>query len=61
LTLVGAPGSIIERSELGAELEFALLDVSPFFTEVVALHKPSASLIVSDAIWRVRGARAKAW
>lgn len=31
----------------------ALLDVAPFFREVVLYHKPSKSLLCADAVWRV--------
>lgn len=35
-------------------LQATVLDVSPFFTEVVLLHVPSQTLFVADSIWRVR-------
>jgi hypothetical protein len=37
-----------------SHLQAAVLDVSPFFTEVVLLHVPSKTLFVADSIWRVR-------
>jgi hypothetical protein len=34
-------------------VEAALLDIRPFFQEVVLFHKPSKSILCADAIWRV--------
>ncbi|KAM3570749.1 hypothetical protein VYU27_007197 [Nannochloropsis oceanica] len=34
-------------------VEAALLDIPPFFQEVVLFHKPSKSILCADAIWRV--------
>jgi hypothetical protein len=34
-------------------VEAALLDIEPFFREIVLFHKPSKTLLCADAIWRV--------
>ncbi len=41
------------QSATSPVVEAALLDISPFFREVVLYHKPSKSVLCADAIWRV--------
>ena len=52
----GNSGAVVPlsfQSSTSPIVESALLDISPFFREVVFYHKPSKSILCADAIWRV--------
>jgi hypothetical protein len=51
--LVDDADQVLLPKEAQDVLQGCTLDISPFFKEVVLLHKPSKSLLMADAIWRV--------
>mmetsp|Transcript_11976 Transcript_11976/g.40501 ORF Transcript_11976/g.40501 Transcript_11976/m.40501 type:complete len:301 (+) Transcript_11976:1-903(+) len=52
----GIPSPALDE-EMRAELDAAVLDVQPFFREVVLFHRPSRTLLATDAVWRAKSAR----